>query len=174
MNAHNRRCGDCQLCCTLVPIKEPDFVKLANERCQHQKYGCGCAIYATRPMPCRLWSCKWLVDPGTLAMQRPDHSHYVVDLMIDHVLVNKQPINAIQVWCDPAHPDAHTDPALRDYLDKLGKQEAAVSIVRYSSHEGFVLFPPSLTPDGKWREVWTNPITREEVNERLAQQRSRP
>jgi hypothetical protein len=77
----NRQCGDCQLCCKLLPIQELN--KAAGDRCQHQRHGIGCNIYPNRPNCCQLWNCRWLAGDNTGA--RPDHAHYVVDIMPDYI-----------------------------------------------------------------------------------------
>jgi hypothetical protein len=149
-----RACGGCTLCCRLLPVKELN--KVAGQRCTHQRTGKGCAVYGGAAMPsaCRLWSCKWLVDPATADLSRPDRAHYVIDMMPDYVTLQMhgtgEEINmpVLQIWCDPKYPDAHRDPALRCYLD----EGAHVALVRYNSHEGFGLFPPSVTGTGGWIE----------------------
>jgi hypothetical protein len=169
----NRQCGDCQLCCKLVPVKEgfvvnntqhlPTFVKPAGCRCPHQKHGVGCAIYERRPMSCRLWTCAWLV--GT-ALRRPDRSHYVVDMMPDYVAVDPgegQPwveLPALQVWIDPRYPEAHRDPELRELIDN----SKMVGLIRFSETDAMSIFPPSMTGNG-----W---IERERMNCRLPQKSS--
>jgi hypothetical protein len=80
-----RVCGDCQLCCKLLPV--PPLKKAAGRRCQHQKFGKGCAIQDHKPFACRAWSCRWLSDPATAGMSRPDRSHYVIDVVSDYVTV---------------------------------------------------------------------------------------
>ena len=77
-----RQCGDCQLCCKLLPV--PPLGKKANERCQHQKFGKGCAVCSTKralPPECALWNCRWIIPVTTPPMPRPDRSHYVIDVM---------------------------------------------------------------------------------------------
>ena len=108
-----RECGDCQLCCKLLPIPPdqgeritrtavamvdagfmtareaatmaPEFAKPAGARCPHQRHHKGCSIYATRPFSCRVWNCRWLVSDDTADLRRPDRSHYVIDIMPDVV-----------------------------------------------------------------------------------------
>lgn len=108
-----RQCGDCTLCCKLMPMQErkspqvaralnamlehgminaaeiggmvPDFDKPAGQRCQYQKHNKGCAIYAKRPFGCRFWNCRWLVNDDTAELSRPDRSHLVIDIMPDYV-----------------------------------------------------------------------------------------
>lgn len=152
-SATNRTCGSCQLCCRLVPVAE--IGKPANTRCRAQRHGKGCAVYRKPLMPvsCAMWSCRWLV--GTFNGRRPDHAHYVVDMMPDYVTAQdnatkaEQHIPVVQVWVDPAHRDAHHDTALRAWLDET--RQAA--IVRFNSGDGFVLFPPSMSDDGEWHEI---------------------
>lgn len=152
----SRSCGDCQLCCRLlavVPLK-----KLAGQRCVHQKFKVGCKVYNAIGMPpeCSIWSCRWLVGDDTADLARPDRSHYVIDIMPDFVTATNDgtsfDIEVIQVWVDPAHPDAHRDPALRAYLDRRGR-EGIIGLIRYNATEAFTLIPPSLTGDGKWYEL---------------------
>lgn len=149
----SRKCGNCTLCCKLLP--QAELQKDAGQRCQHQRHT-GCRIYPKRPPSCRLWSCMWLVGDGTEAMSRPDASHYVVDVLPDYVTAvsesgQRENIGVLQVWVDPRHPDAHRDPALRAFLDRYGAEKGMAAIIRYGSSEGFTLFPPSLT-GGRWIE----------------------
>lgn len=159
-----RRCGECTLCCKLLPVKGLPFVKGAGERCKHQRMGKGCAIYAARPASCRLWNCRWLGDPeATRDLRRPDRAHYVIDVMPDYVTVtdrdssDQQKIPVLQIWCDAAHPDAHRDPALRAFLEAEGRQGFA-ALVRYAgdSGQGWALFSPTLTGKDHWVEVPTD------------------
>lgn len=151
-----RKCGDCQLCCRLLPTKE--IGNVANEKCRHQ-CRTGCAIYDHRPFSCRSFSCQWLLGLDT--GQRPDRAHMVVDPIPD--FVNLVPhdggptthLAVVQVWVDPAFPHAHRDAAFRRWLDALHRP----ALIRYGSHAGFVLFPPSTNTDGRWHEEGSNATT---------------
>ena len=52
-----RSCGDCTLCCKLVPV--PALKKEANEWCKHCAIGEGCKIYKDRPLDCQAFECFW-------------------------------------------------------------------------------------------------------------------
>jgi hypothetical protein len=154
-----RQCGGCTLCCKLTPVAE--IKKPANTRCQHQRAGKGCAIYARRPRSCQAWNCQWLGNAGgTENMSRPDRSHYVIDILpdfitqIDNETGERQDIMAVQVWVDPKYPDAHRDPELRAFLLKEG-EAGRVGLIRYDERKGFVLFPPNMVADGQWHEQGT-------------------
>lgn len=65
-----RRCGGCTLCCKILPVRE--LAKPANTRCQHQRTGKGCAVYARLAQvspACVFWSCRWPMraNGGTLS-----------------------------------------------------------------------------------------------------------
>lgn len=151
-----RRCGHCTACCKILPV--PEVGKPALTRCQHQRHGKGCAIYADRPLSCRLWSCLWLTtDAATAELSRPDRSHYVIDPVPDYVTATHEdgrledhPV--MQIWVDERYPDAHRDPALRAMLDRLG----VLSLVRTGSDRAFLLVPPSRNADGVWEERTSN------------------
>lgn len=159
-----RQCGGCTLCCKLVPVKEID--KRGGVRCQQQRTGKGCAIYqrAGFPISCQLWSCRWLSDPSTAALSRPDRSHYVIDVMADTIIMTPaggEPIemSVLQVWLDPRFPDAHLDPALRSYIDEAG----TAALMRWDERRGFVLFPPSVTGSGQWHEEHAGQVVEREA-----------
>lgn len=141
-----RKCGDCQLCCRLLPTEE--IAKPANERCPHQKSYCGCKIYPRRPMSCQLWSCRWLVDDDTADQPRPDRSHIVIDMMPDVVRQTRNDTGEVETkpvivaWVDPKYPDAYKSAAFLRYV----KRQKVLVLLRYGSKEnGGVLFPPATT-----------------------------
>lgn len=151
-----RQCGDCTLCCKLIPVQSMN--KEAGTRCRHQRHT-GCAIYARRPADCAVWFCKWLINDDAGELSRPDRSHYVIDMMPDYVTMThndtgeRTQIPVVQIWVDPKHRDAHRDPALRAWLERRGELDGFAAIIRYSATEGFVLFPPSMCADRQWHEV---------------------
>jgi len=171
MTEENKRtCGECQLCCKLLPVHGDlrrngvdlpgNFHKPAGQRCPHQRFKKGCAVYGQPLMPraCKLWSCQWLKNPQTRDMVRPDRSGYVIDTMPDFITLTDNDtgkvrnIPVVQVWCDPARPMAWRDPNLLAFLNARGSVGVA-ALIRYSSSDAFTLLPPSLCSDGKWHEI---------------------
>lgn len=182
----NRTCGSCSLCCKLLPMRKDgprifrqaealeemikrgwakreefagmvhEWDKPAGERCQHQKFGKGCAIYSKRPFGCRMWSCRWLTANDTGDQPRPDRCGYVIDIMPDFITATENGestnIEVVQVWIDPARPDAHRDPRLRAYLERRA-QDGVLGLIRFNECDAMTLWPPSMSSDGKWHEV---------------------
>src|SRR3974390_97093 len=123
-----RQCGECQLCCKLLPVASVE--KPAGKACRFSKFHKGCTVYRTRAMPmdCAVWNCRWLVNDDAAELSRPDRSHYVIDVMPDFVTVvdnatgEKTNVQVVQIWIDPDCPDAHRDPALRRWLERRNEQ----------------------------------------------------
>lgn len=152
-----RVCGSCQLCCKLLPVKGLD--KPANQRCRHQAVGKGCRVYHRPGFPseCAVWNCRWLLNEAG-SVKRPDRTHYVIDVMPDLVLAQAvdgetTEIMVIQVWVDPAWPDAWRDPALLDLAEKTNQ----ALLIRFNSNQAITVFPPGLATDRQWHVV-TNAI----------------
>jgi len=149
-----RECGECTLCCRLLPV--PQLDKPAGARCPHQRHSCGCAIYADRPNSCRLWVCRWLINDDTGDLRRPDRSHYVIDIMPDYVTITdnatgeQQHVGVVQIWVDERHPGAHRDPALRAFLER----NKMPGLVRANNNKAAVILsPPCCSDDGQWHEI---------------------
>lgn len=150
-----RECGDCQLCCKLLPVQSPLVDdKAAGQKCRYQKFGTGCTVYNTAKMPfeCGVWNCRWLVNDDTADLRRPDRSHYVIDIMPDFILVDGEPVEVVQIWVDPRHRDAHRDPALRSYIERRAL-ENKVALIRYNAKDAFTLIAPVLCNDRQWHEL---------------------
>lgn len=172
-----RQCGDCQLCCKLLPVKDnepwrgaPAMDKPAGQKCIYQKHHVGCTVYGTGKMPacCQMWNCRWVVDTVPRDIGRPDRVHYVIDIMPDFVTTVSngvaQNVQVVQIWVDPRYPDAHRDPALRAWLAKLAEEQHILGMVRYSHRDTMMLLAPSVTEDGEWWEHRQNIVMREHTN----------
>jgi hypothetical protein len=164
---NGRVCGSCSLCCKLLPL--PVLNKRANERCKHQRHGKGCGIYADRPYACRTWSCRWVSDRGaTEGMPRPDRSHYVIDIVPDHVDLSdtetgyQRRVDVVTVWVDPAFRDAYKAPELRAFMLRMAEQYHLATIVRWSSIDAITVFPPPFDADtGQWHEMRGSVVARD-------------
>ena len=76
--AHQRQCGACSLCCTVLRVDE--LSKLGGQDCAHQRAEGGCAIHARRPDICRAYHCLWLRGHFEES-DRPDRLGAVLDFV---------------------------------------------------------------------------------------------
>jgi hypothetical protein len=149
-----RQCGDCQLCCFIMPILE--IGKKAGVRCSNQKFGTGCKVHGTQAQPrsCQAWSCWWLMNPA-FDLPRPDRAGYVVDPTPDVAVLGDvhtgKRISALQIWADTRHPDAWRA-ALPWIKEVIGDQEI-VAVIRFGSYKAITIVPPKLSNTGDWLEV---------------------
>ena len=149
-----RVCGDCTLCCSLLPVVPLN--KKAGERCINQR-GRGCKVHQKEGFPgeCGLWNCRWLVDDTTTKLLRPDISHYVIDIVPDFVRAQQHgqevKVPVIQLWVDRRYPDAHKDPNFREWLRQ--HEPECLVLVRYGSLEAICLIPPHMSDTEQWEEI---------------------
>jgi hypothetical protein len=170
-------CGSCSLCCKLVPVAADELTKPAGVWCPHcTKPGCG--IYATRPMPCVVWSCAWLLDVNLHDTKElePRKCHVVIDPVCDEVVLKHhdgsapEVLTVVQFWCDPAYPSAWRAPAVRAAMDYYARKMGMCSLVRMNNVTGFLVRPPALSPSGTWEESHHSaPIERDVMMAKIAE-----
>jgi hypothetical protein len=110
-------CGECTLCCRLVPVVELGLK--AFQGCPHERNvpftaTPGCAIYSTRPHACRIWNCQFLIE-GWADEYRPSRCGVVVDTLPDLIRIVppgtpehlRKEIPAVQMWVAPGFEDAY-------------------------------------------------------------------
>ena len=164
-NQMKRECGECQLCCKLLPVVSLN--KVANQKCEFQKFHKGCTVYRTKKMPieCHVWSCRWITSQLPDNMARPDRVHFVVDTMPDNIVIQdheadtSHAMECIVVWCDPKHPLAYRNPDLYNWIAEKNK----VLMVRMNSRDSIIVFPPALNSTHEWAEVTTEASERDVV-----------
>jgi hypothetical protein len=172
-----KECGDCQLCCELVPVEE--IGKKAGHKCGFQEEGVGCSIYINRPISCRFWDCGWLVMDEAKGLKRPDQSHYVIHPESDTVTMDNDGVRhtlvVMVIWIDPKFPDAHEDPKLRYLLNK----NKIIAKLNYDSVRAKLLVPPSVNDEKKWiiKDVtvdWNTPRAQAALAMGLVDEKDRP
>jgi hypothetical protein len=124
-----RECGECNVCCTAMRVKELD--KPAGVRCVHQTES-GCGNYENRPSVCRAWYCMWVRDDGRVfdEAQRPDRiGVFFSATRIDHD-TGRQTVNAHEVYSG-----AFDRPEARQAIEYLSRF-APVHLVAAPRHTG--------------------------------------
>lgn len=125
-----RECGTCTECCRLMGVPEID--KLPDHDCPHCVAKSGCAIYANRPTPCRVFLCGWLASDndtakaaGLRVLDTPEENQWRLPHSmrpdLSHVVLTFEDDNLVLV-VDPRFPKAWTTARLRPLIDEWLKQ----------------------------------------------------
>jgi hypothetical protein len=117
-----RQCGTCTKCCELLPVAE--LQKAGFTHCKHEglfpPITLGCAIYAKRPGPCRIWSCWWLDNEKWPDELRPDRCGVVFDGTLQTVTIDGAQRNAVNAWVATGHEwDFRDVPAIRQIVGSI-------------------------------------------------------
>jgi hypothetical protein len=74
----NRHCGDCNACCSVYEIRQPELQKPAYTLCPHWSAAGQCTVYDNRPMPCRTFFCVWRKAATLDDWWRPDRCGVII------------------------------------------------------------------------------------------------
>ncbi len=74
-----RECGNCTVCCKVLPIRSAGLNKTSHVLCVHCDEDHGCRTYETRPSLCRSYYCGWRMWEALPDGWRPDQSGVFVD-----------------------------------------------------------------------------------------------
>lgn len=171
MTTPNPHCGTCSLCCKLPPV--PAIEKPGFKWCKHAKPGSNhsCTIYDHKPSDCTWWNCYYLdclVSGQTPPFDRPDRTHYVVDMLLDVVDWNGRDYPTIQVWEDPSYKGVwRDDKRLVKFIERAASQEV-LTLIRHSPTLGTVVIsPPLVSPRVEVTQGFTLLLTPEQKGQRL-------
>lgn len=120
--AEGKSCGECSLCCMVMPVSQ--IGKSAGVWCRHaDQNGGGCAIHETRPDICRVFHCHWMTNPELSVEWKPDQCGFVLFHRADG-----------NMWLsvDPNRPDAWRAPRfyqpLKNFATKLLREKAMLTV----------------------------------------------
>lgn len=117
-------CGDCQACCTYLPIAAGEVctnAKPAGVDCPHLGHQ-GCGIYPRRPEICRRFRCVWHMEPSWPQAWRPDRSGLLC--LCEEI---DDGLSAALVY--EIERDAIARPTTESILAKLKESTAVVALV---------------------------------------------
>lgn len=118
----SKSCGECNLCCTELPIETPELRKKAQTPCAHLTAK-GCGIYATRFPICRQFLCGWMLFAELDADWRPDRSGVLI-LQVPQISIPKiyQPAGHGMQLLITGGEAAVTRPGFAEYvLDQISR-----------------------------------------------------
>ena len=174
-----RSCGDCSLCCKLLPIEGDNFSKPADQWCGHCKPGNGgCSIYQSRPAVCRGFACQWLVDKKWGDHWQPTRSKMVVHLNAEdgiHLNIDVD-VGRPGIWREEPYLSDIRRAALHglitgSFLTRviMGKRRWLILPDGEEEMRGRDVIVLPVGP-GKWKALWCNSKTeRRELQQALQQ-----
>jgi hypothetical protein len=133
MSAAGKSCGECSLCCKLPRIDELN--KPLESWCRHIAAGRGCGIYETRPVSCRAFFCRWILDPVLGPEWKPSKCKMI--------LIQEGP-KQLLVHVDPAAPGAWRREPYLSQLRRMARNGLAADAVLLIQERGRVM---ALLPD---------------------------
>lgn len=150
----SRQCGECTLCCKLIPVEEIN--KERGKWCKFAKSHKGCMVYhkPAFPLSCGVWTCLW--QSGQIPEWAWPHKiHCVFDIAMETLSVtdNKtgktEHLQAMQCWVDDKYPEAYRSKEARWIIEQAA-QRGYPTIIRFvDPWKGLVIWAPPFF------ETWT-------------------
>jgi len=119
MEKENNTCGDCTLCCELLPIAEIN--KPHSQLCGDCTLKKGCGIYNTRPESCRNFNCLFIESNDMGELLRPNNCNVIFERITTKIYL------AINHYNDPR---AYESELVANYIQTLNK--SGISVVSTS------------------------------------------
>lgn len=126
-----RRCGGCDVCCTLPDI--PELKKPLDTPCRFLRSGrggVGCSRYETRPAVCREYRCGWLDGLGE-DEDRPDRLGIMWQPL--QLKDGRPGLGFVEV-----RPGALGSARAQDYLERFAAKKPGQIFVRPARHPAFM------------------------------------
>ena len=134
-----RICGDCTLCCTLLPIELPieNASTTFHETCKFCKNN-GCSIHVDRPEICRGFECEWINDETIPEDLRPDKCNVIFEKIEDNILMGLEHFN---------HIGSYKEKNVSDFISDANKKGTSFIISSYTNTPKVLL--PGINEDKK-------------------------
>ena len=117
-----RECGECTMCCLLLPI--PEAKSEHSKLCSHCVLKKGCNIYNKRPNMCKDFNCNWLLDDTIPEELRPDKCNIIFEN------INKESVLALEHFNDVKACERKN---VTDYIKILNDQGISVFVISFTN-----------------------------------------
>ena len=114
-------CGDCTLCCKLLPIEDKDLSKDHSVLCNHCDKGC--TIYEDRPESCVNFNCNFIEDNLDISL-RPDNTNIIFEKIRTKIYMG---------LIDPSFADSWKSDTVDSYIEELNKYGISVIMTSYKT-----------------------------------------
>lgn len=117
-------CGDCTLCCKLLPINDTALVKEHSVLCSSCDKGC--TIYEDRPESCVNFNCNFIEDNLDISL-RPDKTNIIFEKIMTKIYMG---------LIDPDFTNSWDNETTRKYIKELN--EDGISVIMTSFKTGIL------------------------------------
>lgn len=139
-----RECGECTLCCLVLPIQE--IKSEPGKLCSHCDLKSGCTIYNTRPVSCINFKCSWLCDNKMSEGLRPDRTNIIFEKITDEIHIGTLNPNNIIGW---------NKSIVLDYIKLLNNKGISVIITSFTNIPKLFMLAEGKTEEEVMKEAMT-------------------
>ncbi len=122
-----KTCGECTLCCELLPIGEIN--KSPNTLCKDCTLNKGCNIYNNRPESCKNFNCSYLTSDDMGESLKPNICNIIFEVVTDTIHLGLVHYN---------HLDAWKNKQVQDYVQTLNDKGISVIISSFTNSHKMV------------------------------------
>jgi|TARA_R110000796_G_scaffold24033_1_gene68745 hypothetical protein len=124
MEKQKNICGDCTLCCDLLPI--PEIKKPHSQLCGDCVLSVGCSIHSTRPESCRTFNCLYIEsDESEMGNSlKPNKSNVIFEKLTTNIYI------AINHYNEPT---AYKSKLVLDFIKSLNEKGISVATTSFTN-----------------------------------------
>lgn len=115
------QCGECTLCCEILPI--PEINKPENQLCPNCTEKSGCNIYSNRPISCRQFDCVYIKNDDSEDL-RPDKTGIIFEYISENIIIGTRRESKIYDW---------ETKKINDYIDTLNENGISVILTSFTN-----------------------------------------
>lgn len=116
-----QECGECNLCCKLLPINDTELSKEHSVMCSHCDKDC--TIYDNRPESCVNFNCNFIEDNLDITL-RPDKTNIIFEKIMTKIYMG---------LIDPDFVDLWNTETVKKYIKKLNVDGISVVMTSFKT-----------------------------------------
>ena len=136
------KCGDCTLCCDVLPIGEIE--KPESVLCGHCILKKGCNIYKDRPEACKNFDCMYIESDDMKIELRPDNCNVIFEKVTDNICLAISHYN---------EPNAFEKPIVLEYIKELNDKGFSVISTSFTHKPKEIFLTEGHTKEYVWGEA---------------------
>jgi len=136
---YKKECGECTMCCELLPI--PELQKPESILCGFCKINKGCSVYKNRPNSCKEFNCVYIQDEDVDLELRPDNSKVMFEKVTDTLYLALELPRDIGSW---------RETKVLDFIEQLNKKGISIIVSSFTRTPKEFLLADGATKEQVW------------------------